>query len=269
MSCVHLQEKAGRLAAILLECKQLAIAFSGGIDSGLLLKCALDVLGAGNVLVLFAQSELLRNDEIERAKNWPAANGYPRGVELETVGVQPLAWKEFVTNDADRCYFCKLRLYTLFRERMAKRGFSLLVDGTNIDDLKSGRPGLRAIHELGVRMPLVEAGLDKGEVRRYSRQLGLVDWNSTSSSCLATRIPTGLQITGKRLDQIRHWEHGLEQFGFIGCRVRLDGPGEATVCVQLAEADFGQLGDPGIRLSLLRFFQNSGIRRVLFDLEGR
>ena len=266
---MHLEEKFRRLAAILLECKQLAIAFSGGIDSGLLLKCALDVLGAGNVLVLFARSELLRSDEIERAENWPAANGYPRGVELETVNIQPLGWKDFVANSADRCYFCKFRIYTLFRERMEKRGFLLLADGTNIDDLKSARPGLRAIHELGVRMPLVEAGLDKNEVRRLSRQMGLADWNRPSSSCLATRIPAGLQITGERLDRVRHWEEGLERFGFVGCRVRMDRHDPAAVSVQLADADFGQLKDPGIRLSLLRFFRSSGIRRVLVDLEGR
>jgi uncharacterized protein len=221
------------------------------------------------VLVLVARSELLRSDEIERAENWPAANGYPRGVELETIDIQPLGWKEFVANSADRCYFCKFRIYTLFRERMEKRGFPLLADGTNIDDLKSGRPGLRAIHELGLRMPLVEAGLDKNEVRRLSRRLGLADWNRPSSSCLATRIPAGLQITGERLDRVRQWEEGLERFGFTGCRVRMDLHDAAAVSVQLVDADFGQLKDPGIRLSLLRFFQNSGIRRVLIDLQGR
>jgi uncharacterized protein len=266
---VHLQEKADRLAVILLECKQLAIAFSGGIDSALLLKCALDVLGAGNVLVLFARSQLLTSDEIARAEGWPAAHGYPHGVELETIIAQPLAWKEFVSNSESRCYFCKLRLYTRFKERMEKRGYSLLADGTNIDDLKSNRPGLRAIHELGVRMPLVEAGLDKTEVRRYSRQLGLADWNRPSSSCLATRIPEGLEITGERLDKIRHWEQGMEQFGFAGCRVRMDRHDEATVCVQLIESDFDQLNESGMRLSLLRFFQNNDIRRVLIDLKGR
>ena len=266
---MHLEEKADRLATILLACRQVAIAFSGGIDSSLLLKCALDRLGAGNVLVLFANSELLKTGERERALHWPAANGYPRGVELETVDLQPLLWKEFVANATDRCYFCKLRIYSLFRERMAKRGVSLLLDGTNIDDLKSGRPGLRAIHELGVRMPLVEAGFDKADVRSYSRRLGLADWNRPSSSCLATRIPAGLAITGERLEKVRHWEEGLEHFGFPGCRVRMDQTDETAVCVQIAENDFGHLADPGIRLSLLRFFHNSGVRRVLLDLAGR
>ena len=161
------------------------------------------------------------------------------------------------------------RVLDLIADKWTTLVIYLLADGTNIDDLKSARPGLRAIHELGVRMPLVEAGLDKNEVRRLSRQMGLADWNRPSSSCLATRIPAGLQITGERLDRVRHWEEGLERFGFVGCRVRMDRHDPAAVSVQLADADFGQLKDPGIRLSLLRFFRSSGIRRVLVDLEGR
>lgn len=266
---MHLQDKAERLTAILRDCQRVAIAFSGGADSSLLLKCALDTLGAGNVAVLFGRSCLLKQNEIEQVLEWPMAHDYPRGVELEIIPVNPLMWKEFTNNREDRCYVCKVRLYTLFKERMAQLGFSLLLDGTNIDDLKDKRAGLRAIHELGVRMPLVEAGFDKADVRNYSQQLELATWDRPSSSCLATRIPYGFSITEDRLRLIEQWENGLEAMGFSGCRVRMDEHRNDVVKIEVATADFERFLQPGIRIACLRFFANNGIGKVYLDLEGR
>ena len=258
-----------RLRAILQTCGRVALAFSGGVDSSLLLKCALDTLGTGNVLVLFARSELLTAAEIERAIQWPMENGYVQGVVMEIMEPYPLGWKEFVRNAADRCYCCKYRMYSMFRERMESCGFSCLIDGTNVDDLKGDRAGLRAIHELGVRMPLVEAGLDKAEVRALSQQFGLATWKSPSASCLATRIPTGMPITRQRLRRIELLEKELERFGMTGCRVRLSGEGQGVVQVELRGKDFEVIADLGIRLTILRLFQNHGVGKVLLNLECR
>ena len=203
---MQLDTKIEHLKSILQACGQVALAFSGGVDSSLLLKCALGTLGVGNVLVLFARSELLKPEEIERAANWLVENGYPQGGQMEIVQLHPLGWKEFVGNGENRCYFCKRRIYSLFRERMEMRGFTCLIDGTNTDDFKGRRAGLRAIHELGVRMPLVEAGFDKANVRFLSQQLGLATWDRPSASCLATRIPTGMEITSQRLRRIEVFE---------------------------------------------------------------
>jgi len=266
---LHIETKAHRLKVILQGYERVAIAFSGGVDSTLLLKCALDTLGAGNIAVLFGKSELLKAAEIERAEHWLADNGYPHGIELESVILQPLVWKEFVNNPEDRCYRCKLRVYTSFRERMDKLGFAVLIDGTNIDDLKGKRAGLRAIHELGVKMPLVEAGLDKMDVRRLSRQLGLAVWDQPSSSCLATRIPAGTRITADLLQKIRAWEEGMEKYGFAGCRVRLDRGREDAVYVEIGGENFEALLNPVVRSAILRFFHNSGVKKVFLDLEGR
>ena len=266
---MHIEKKADRLAAILQGYKRVAIAFSGGADSSLLLRCALDSLGADNVLVLFGRSELLKPLEIERAESWLAKNGYLQGIELEIIHLQPLTWKEFVSNTSDRCYLCKYRIYTHFRERMEKRGFSTLIDGTNIDDFKSNRAGLRAIHELGVKMPLVDAGFDKAEVRSYSRQIGLATWNQPASSCLATRIPWGMKITRDRLQRITSWEEGLERFGLSGCRVRLERKREDMVYVEIRSTDYAILLNPSTHQSVLRFFQNNGVRKVFLDMEGR
>ena len=266
---MHIESKAERLKSILQGYGRVAIAFSGGSDSSLLLKCSLDTLGAGNVLVLFGRSELLKPSEIERAESWLTDNGYSKGIELEILQLTPLAWKEFVKNKADRCYLCKFRIYSFFRERMEKHGFSVLIDGTNIDDLKNNRAGLRAIHELGVKMPFVEAGFDKTDVRGYSQQLELSSWDQPSSSCLATRIPSGMTITSDLLNRIKYWEEGIERFGLVGCRVRMEKEREDTVYVEIGMMDFDTLLHPSTHKAVLRFFQNNGIRKVFLDLEGR
>lgn len=265
----HLQEKLDRLKNVLLGYGRVGVAFSGGSDSSLLLKCALDTLGAGNVLALFGSSVLLTDKEIARAKEWLEANGYSRGVDIHVIALQPLGWKEFVSNSEERCYQCKLRIYKRFKEEMEKKDFFLLLDGTNTDDLKSSRPGLRAIHELGVKIPLVEAGLNKADVRACSRHLGLTNWDLPSASCLATRIPHGLSINEERLQQISFWESELSRFGFQGCRVRLDRQSTDVVYVQLAEADLAKAITPDIRVAVLRFFSNNGVQKVYLDLEGR
>lgn len=266
---MHIEKKAERLKTILRGYKRAALAFSGGADSSLLLKCSLDTLGAGNVLVLFGRSELLTPGESQRAESWLQDHGYSQGIALAIVELMPLTWKEFVKNSADRCYLCKFRIYSLFRERMEKQGYTVLIDGTNIDDLKGSRAGLRAIHELGVKMPLVEAGFDKAEVRRYSQQLGLSSWNQPSSSCLATRIPTGVTITSDLLNRIMYWEEALERFGLAGCRVRMGKEREDTVYVEIGAMDFQKLLHSSTHTALVRFFQNNGIKKVYLDLEGR
>lgn len=266
---MSLQEKQKQLHAILKQCGRVAIAFSGGVDSALVVKCALDTLGTGNVLALFAQSELLTSDEIEQAISWPERNGYARTDCLEIVRVQPLEWPEVAANPQARCYHCKRRLYQLFYERMQQRGYSNLLDGTNCDDLNSHRPGLRAIEELGVRMPLVEAGFAKADVRALSRLLHLTTWDRLSSSCLATRIPTGMPITTERLRNVAMFEEHLRRFGFVGCRVRLHSGREDIVQIVIQNSQFELFSNTKFRMEVLGVFQKYGINTVLLNLTGR
>lgn len=266
---MHPDDKINRLRTILQGYGRIAVAFSGGIDSSLLARCALDVLGTKNVLLLFAESELLKAHEIDRVQHWLTHNGFPSETALERLPLHPLAWKEFVVNREDRCYSCKLRMYTIFREHMEKHHFPILADGTHADDLKSHRPGLRAIHELGVKTPLVEAGLVKRDILRLGQRLGLTGWDHPSDSCLATRIPAGMVITSKRLRQIERWEEELGRFGLVGCRVRLHGQDGQGVIVEIADNDFEILLNPGIRPAILRFFYATGVKTVLVHLAGR
>jgi uncharacterized protein len=245
-----------------------AIAFSGGADSSLLLWLALDTLGPDQVLVLTARSCLLPPRDLERAAGWPARHGLA-GVRYVFVDIEPLAWDEFTRNPADRCYLCKTRVYRLFLEQARRQGVTLLIDGTNGDDLRSDRPGLRAIGELGIGTPLAAAGLSKPEIRALSRELGLDTWDAPSASCLATRIPEGLAITPERLARIDILESHLQRIGFAGCRVRLDRWYEDRVYVQVQEKNLPRLAGGQERTALLDFFNDSGITKVFLDLQGR
>ncbi|PID71644.1 MAG: adenine nucleotide alpha hydrolase [Desulfobulbus propionicus] len=266
---VHIPKKLEQLHSILLDYGRVAVAFSGGVDSSLLVKCALDSLGAGNVLILFGSSSLLVSEDEQRVQEWLPAHGYTKGVELQIVDLQPLSWKEFCVNSEERCYQCKLRMYKRFKEVMEKKGFSLLLDGTNTDDLKNNRPGIRAINQLGVKIPLVEAGLDKAAVRKCSRHLELTTWQLPSASCLATRIPHGLPVTEERLRTIEQFERGVLQFGLSQCRVRLDKDSPKTVYVQLSEQDLTAVMNQDIRVAMVRFFHNNGIQNVYLNMVGR
>jgi len=265
---LSLEQKVEKLHSFLRDAEKVAVAFSGGVDSSFLLKSALDVLGEGNVLVLFGRSCLVRLDEQQRAESWPGRHGFS-GVDFQVVELHPLVWKEFVSNTEKRCYHCKLRIYKEFLEVLRDRDIKVLLDGTNTDDLKDSRPGLQAIHELDVKTPLVTAGLDKNDIRTLSHELDLDTREQPSSSCLSTRIPYGLEITTARLDAVAGYEEQMEKLGFVGCRVRLHLLEEDAVCLQLQEDDFERFSAAGMRLAIVRFFQKAGVRGLYLDLVGR
>lgn len=251
-----------RLREIIGRHDRVAVACSGGVDSTLVLRAALDALGADRVMALVAVSPLQPEEETGHALDIIAA----MGSRYRTVSWDPLAVPEIAANPPERCYLCKKGIYTLFQKELGAHSFSALLDGSNLDDLEEVRPGRRALQELGVETPLVEAGLGKAEIREMSRKLGLATWNRPSASCLATRIPTGSRLTMEKINLVARCENCLHRLGYPGCRVRTQ---EDGAVVELAAGDLIRFVSGPDRTSVRNFFAELGITRVSVDLRER
>ena len=240
---------------------KLAVAFSGGVDSTLLLRAAADALGAENVLAVNAV-----------AVNFPAwesdeAAGYCRalGVRRVTVQFHPLEVPGFRDNPPERCYLCKRALFAALIRAAGEQGFRTLAEGSNLDDLSDFRPGLTAIAELGVRSPLRDAGLSKQDVRALSHALGLPTWRKPSNACLATRFPYGEQITEEKLRTVDRAEEFLRARGFSQVRVRVHG---SVARIEVPPQEIEKFLDGGMRLRVTEACRGFGFTHVSLDLTG-
>lgn len=266
-SCPIMAEetKYAELVKKLRQYKKLAIAFSGGVDSTLLLYAALEALKAGNVVAFYVQSPLIGSRLVVQS-NKVFARNFPQGVELRCITVSPLEWQEFIGNDKNRCYFCKKRMYIILQDAMAIAGCRKLADGTNCDDMLEGRPGLKAIRELDVLTPLADVGLAKAEIRRLAQRFGLSNFDMPSNSCLATRVSQGQPITAKILGVIDQAENFLHTKGFAGCRVRI---GHSYTIVEVREEDVAAFMDLHNRKEVQVYFKDLQLPQVALNLEGR
>ena len=211
----ELSEKYEKLRAHLANLGKLAVAFSGGVDSTLLLYVASDVLRA-NAIAITANAPMIPAREIREAKEFCRQ----RGIQHIVMDVDALAVPGFVDNPADRCYVCKTALFTRILKQAASLGVPYVAEGTNTSDLGDYRPGLRALGELKVESPLLASGLSKADVRALSRALGLPTWDKPSYACLASRIPYGQKITAEKLSAVEHAEDALIEAGFAQVRCR-------------------------------------------------
>lgn len=212
------QKKLERLQAVLSDYGRVAVAFSGGTDSAFLLKAAHDVLG-DNVIALTAASCTLPRRELEDAKAFCKREG----VRQILVDPRELESDAFRTNPPDRCYHCKHRIFSAFRDTASEQGFDIVADGANVDDTGDYRPGMRATAELGVQSPLRDAGLTKADIRALSRAWGLSTWDKPSSACLATRVAYGEPITAEKIGRIDRAEAFLQDLAFRQVRLRVHG----------------------------------------------
>jgi uncharacterized protein len=194
------------------------VAYSGGVDSTLLLKVAHEQLG-DKAIALTAVSLSLPREELEQATRIAQEIGTQHILIDSDESDHP----DWVANSPDRCYYCKAFRFDQLLRIAQQKGFTYVVDGCNYDDLGDHRPGIRAAQELGVRSPLVEAGLTKADIRDLSRKLGLPTWDKPSAACLASRIPYGMPITQEKLTQVDEAERFLHNLGIAQVRVRHHG----------------------------------------------
>ena len=194
---------------------KVALAFSGGVDSAYLLYAAGE--SGASVRAYYVKSAFQPRFELEDARRLAGELGADMRILEEDV----LADAQVASNPRDRCYHCKKRLFTAIAKAAAEDGFSVLMDGTNASDDAGDRPGMRALRELEVRSPLRECGLTKAEIRRLSKEAGLFTWDKPAYACLATRIPTGAEITEERLCRTERAESYLASVGLRDFRVRM------------------------------------------------
>lgn len=214
-------ELAGKYQSLkhtIAELGKLAIAFSGGVDSTLLLYVAHDVLG-DNALAITARAQMIPAREIREASEFCTE----RDIRHVIMDVDALAIDGFSENPSNRCYICKTSLFSAILKQASELGFSHVAEGTNTSDLGDYRPGLKALNELSVESPLLAAGLSKADVRALSHALGLPTWDKPSYACLASRIPYDQVITTEKLAAVEAAEDMLIQAGFPQVRCRAHG----------------------------------------------
>ncbi len=211
--------KYRKLKVFVRRSSRVAVAFSGGVDSTLLLKVCVDELGPENVVALTAYSPLVPEEELNRAVSTAGDLGVTRHLIVNTPDIED---ENIRRNPEDRCYHCKKMILTAFLkilENGSEKGYRL-IEGSNRDDTGEHRPGRRAVKELDVCSPLIEAGLTKYEIRKISKELGLTTWDTPSQSCLATRFPYGEILCKEELRKVEEGEAYLKGLGFRECRLR-------------------------------------------------
>ncbi|MBN2361445.1 MAG: ATP-dependent sacrificial sulfur transferase LarE, partial [Deltaproteobacteria bacterium] len=237
------------------------IAFSGGADSALLLRLAVDALGARCLAVtaLAPTFPPWERAEVDRLVRLLGA----RHLYLET---RELAREEFARNQPDRCYHCQVERLRALRGIAEAAPDSVVLIGTNADDLADRhRPGRRAAVAAAVRAPLAEAGLTKQEIREASRALGLPTWDKPQLACLASRFPYGTRITADHLQQVAAAEQGLREAGFRDLRVRFHGD---VGRIEVGVAELARFADPLLRTAVAAAVRAAGFRYAALDLDG-
>jgi len=252
--------RLARLEAWLAPLRRVVVAYSGGVDSSLLLRVARDVLGKG-ALGVIGRSDSYARRELELA----LAQAKQFGAQVEIVSTGELADPNFRSNPDDRCYHCKSELYRELNVVAERFQAAAILDGTIADDLGDWRPGMRAAGESGVRSPLAELGFTKADVRAAAEHYGLASSDKPASPCLASRIPYGVEITREKLEMVERAEELVRSLGFRDLRVRHH---EDLARVEVPLAEIERVLDPAIRAKLVDGLKALGYRYITLDLEG-
>jgi uncharacterized protein len=253
-----IQDKFAQLQQLLKELKSCVIAYSGGMDSTLLIKVAYDVLGE-NALAVTAVSPIYPQRELQDAECFAQTIGIPHVV----FSSEELVIDRFSDNPVDRCYYCKKELFCKIKKIAMEHHFNAVLDGSNADDEYDYRPGAKAKEELGVRSPMKEVGLTKKEIRELSRSMNLASAEKPPFACLASRFPYGMKITQERLIQVEAAEDFLFSLGITQCRVRYH---EHIARIEVKRDDFSVVLRNAEKI--IKHFKTLGFTYITLDLEG-
>ncbi|MDP6544766.1 MAG: ATP-dependent sacrificial sulfur transferase LarE [Phycisphaerae bacterium] len=255
----QLQAKLAACMEHLRTLGRVVVAYSGGVDSTLLLALAVRALGSDSVLAAVGISPSLPDRELQAGRTLAETIGAPL-VEIPTAELDD---PNYAANPERRCFYCKSELFTLLKKTAAERGFDVVVCGANFDDTGDFRPGLEAGAELGVVNPLMDARLTKSEIRTISKALGLATWDKPAMACLASRIPYGQGVSSEKLARIEHAEYVLKDLGFVQCRVR---DHDTIARIEVPAADIARAVE--LRQTLVEKIKALGYAYVTLDLQG-
>ncbi len=254
-----IQAKLTPLINILAGMESAVVAYSGGVDSSLLLKAA--TLSPIRTKAVIGVSPTMPDQDLHDAKEMVRS----LDVRYQVVETSELESDDFRENPPDRCFYCKDELFGKLKSIAESEGYRFVMDGSNLDDLDDLRPGRRAAVKHGVRSPLAEAGLRKTDIRELSRELGLPTWDKPSSPCLSSRFPYGEPITIGALKRVQSAEDFLKSIGFKELRVRHCGD---TARIELADHDIPRMLQPELRAAVVGKLMEIGYKFVSLDLEG-
>ena len=258
---VGVDEKYNSLKEILGSFDRVVVACSGGVDSTLLAKAALDTLGKDNVLACIFTGPTQPESQTKRAVKLADE----LGLRLEQIKTSELESSDFCSNKADRCFHCKSHLYRFLGELAKERNIEHILCGSNLDDEDDYRPGNRAQKLFDVRAPLAEAGLTKNDIREISRELGLSTAEMPASPCLASRIPYGQPITEENLKQVEEAEDFLKELGFVEFRVRHHGN---LARIEVKQDEIERISVEPMREKVVNKLKSLGFNYVTIDMEG-
>ena len=236
------------------------IALSGGVDSSLLLQIASETLKEKVKAVTFISPIFLRND-IMRAQNLAKI----LKVDHIKIKFDILSHRDFCKNDKMRCHICKTKMIEELKKKAKQQGISYIADGSNIDDIKDYRPGLKVGQKSGIISPLLEAGLGKEEIRHEAKERKMEIWNTPSSACLASRIAYGTYINGNNLSIIEKGEEFLHQLGFREVRMRYHPP---IARIEVSTQEIVRLAELPIRDKVVEKLKELGVKYTTLDLSG-